>query len=207
MRRLIQILVFLGITTAAFAGPDQDMMTAKVNVANESNAALQSALPEAFAQVLVNVTGNPDIMNQANVAKRKPNLSSFLQNYTFVRENGPQGNQELFAQITFDKSAVTDFLRETGQHAISSQAVRLEIVGINGLQDYLDALKAIKNLPEIKGVSVTDTSGSTLILSVETNGGAQNLTQSLSGNQNFVVSAADPQAGAADLYYRFVRTS
>ena len=108
MSRLIQILLFLGITTAAFAAPTQDLMTAKVSVANESSAALQSALPQAFAQVLANVTGNPDIMNQPSIAKRKPNLSSFLQNYTFVRENGLQGNQELFAQITFDKTAVDD---------------------------------------------------------------------------------------------------
>ena len=85
MRKLIQILVFLGISTVAFAAPDQDLMTAKVNVANESSAALQSVLPQAFAQVLMNVTGNPDIMNQANVAKRKPDLSSFLQNYTLIR--------------------------------------------------------------------------------------------------------------------------
>jgi len=197
----------LGISATAFAAPDQDRMTAKVSVANESNAALQSALPAAFAQVLINVTGNPDIMNQPNVAKRKPDLSSFLQNYTFVRENGPQGNQELFAQITFDKTAVNEFLQQAGQHIVSPQAVRLEILGVNSLQDYLDVVKAIKNLPEIKGVSVMNTSGSTLILTVQTNGGAQNLTQILSTNQNFSVSAADPEAGSADLYYRFVRAA
>lgn len=207
MIRLIQILGFLGFATFAFAMPAEDAMTAKVAVSDESSVTLKRALPEAFAQVLVNLTGNPDIVNQPFLAKQKPNVSSFLQNYTFVRENGPQGDQELFAKITFDKAAVDDFLQKMGQHAISPQVARLEIMGIDNLQDYLGALKAIKNIPEIKGVSVTDTSGSILLLSVEIQGGAQNLRQILSQNPGFAASAEDPQGATADLYYRWVKAS
>lgn len=207
MSRLIQILAFLGFATVAFAMPAQDVMTAKVAVADESSATLKRALPEAFAQVLANVTGNPNIMNQSALAKRRPDLSSFLQNYTFVRENGPQGDQELFAQITFDKIAVDDFLRQTGQQALASQVLRLEITGINNLQNYLEALKAIKDLPDIKNVSVMNTNGSTLILSLEVKGDVQQLKEALNQNQAFALSAADAHAAATDLSYRWVKAS
>ncbi len=206
IKRLLALFLFIGISAMAFAADSPDLVTAKVSVPDQSSASLQKALPQAFAQVLVNVSGNPNISSVPAVANNKRDLSTFLQNYSFIRENGPQGEAELSVQITFDKAAIDDFLREAGQsHAQAHYApVRLEVLGINSLQDYLDVVHAIKNIPEIKQVSVSDSNGSSLIVSVLSDGGAQNLTQALSKNPNFV---SNSQTGQADLSYRWVRTS
>lgn len=208
MKRLLVALIFLGFSAAIFADPEMDRFTAKVSVPDESAAAVQNALPDAFAQVLVNISGNSNIATQDAIEKIKAQLPNFLQNYTFVRENNAQGESNLLVQITFDKNAVEDFLQKTGQKEVATneaatKTLQLTISGINNLQDYLAVKAAIKNLPGIKHIIVNDMSGSTLALSLEAQGGAQNISQAMSANPNFVPDSVQEN----NLSYRWVRKS
>lgn len=208
MKWMLAFVLLFGLSFGAWAAPSPELFTAKIAVADESAQSVKKALPEAFAQVLAQVSDNPDLALQLTSTKNTPDLSSILQNYTFLRENNAQGQTTLFVQITFDHSAINEFLQKHGnraEHTIanSPQLVHMQLDGINSLQDYIDALAALKTIPAVKKVSVDNTNGSQLMLSLEVSGGAQNLAESLSQNKSF----SPENLSQVGLNYRWAKVS
>lgn len=99
-------LLCASITVASVA---PDLNVADVAVQDQSNGALQKVLPAAFNQVLVKMSGNPNIASAPAVASAKPQLSSLLMDYSYHQNSGAT-----FVTVTFDKKAVIKFMRDAG---------------------------------------------------------------------------------------------
>ena len=88
---------------------------ADVAVPNQSNAALMQALPKAFGQVLVKVSGNPGVVTLPSVQNAMPNLNGLLRSYSYHQRTLDDGKTQWYARVRFDHAAVLRLLQQTGQ--------------------------------------------------------------------------------------------
>lgn len=112
---ILIILASLLFYSVAFAVVVPNINVADVLVKDDSNAALKKALPAAFDQVLIKMSGNPGVATLPAIQNSKNNLNALVQNYSYHRYDNAQGQSQLFVNVTFDKNAVLNLLRQAGQ--------------------------------------------------------------------------------------------
>lgn len=95
----------LMLSLASRAEIVRDLYSAQVPVADRSSKALASAAQDALAQVLVKVSGSTGALGNPVVAEALPGARGHVQQYAFVREQGPDSG--LSARFEFDASYIT----------------------------------------------------------------------------------------------------
>lgn len=113
--RLIILICALMLINVAQAVEVPGINRADVAVTNQSKATLQQALPKAFAQVLIKMSGNASVMTLPDVQNAAPNPSKLLQSYRYHWRTNDDGQKQLYVQITFDKKALYRILTQANQ--------------------------------------------------------------------------------------------
>ena len=116
-RRIFQIITVLGLSWIAIFAEGQvvaDLAVGKVVVANRSPAALNRAAPNALRQVLVKMSGNPDIASNPDLQSVITQASQFVQTFSYD-ETQVDGQTQLMASIHFDKNSLAQILQQIHQ--------------------------------------------------------------------------------------------
>ena len=87
----------------------------RVQVLNRSTAQVKQALPRAFAQVMVKMSGNTGVMTLPQVQNMLPDIKNYLTRYRYEVATGLLGQRQLWLQVYFDQKAVKQLLRSAGQ--------------------------------------------------------------------------------------------
>lgn len=132
-------------------------------VPSQSQSDWQQAVPKAFAQLLGNLTSNPNIANSPKVKKQLSQAQNFVQSYSYTTQTGANGSPALLLHIQFDPQGVKQLLDQMDvqfQPATHTQTLVLlatqvgsqrQLVGENGnattLQTTLQNLAKQRNIP------------------------------------------------------------
>ncbi len=116
MRRLF--LMTLGFFCCGVAAAMQvpALNAADVVVANNSSAVLQQALPKAFGQVLVKLSGNAAVMTLPTIQNALPQVNRYIESYSY----SDSASNPLTLHVIFDLKAVKQLLENAGQAIWSS---------------------------------------------------------------------------------------
>jgi hypothetical protein len=113
---IIVLLVGLFANLTIFAAKvDKTLYTITLPVASESAEDLQKALPQALHQVLVQISGNTNIVNSAFIQQQLAQASNFVQNYTYENNSLQDAPASLVLKVQFDPQSVNQLLQKTGQ--------------------------------------------------------------------------------------------
>ena len=98
--------------SAAIVG---NLYQGEVPVAGQTPADWQKALPEALKQVLVKLTGNPQIDQVTAVHAALAKAGNYVQSYNYSTLAVPQNNLTESVQIRFSQRAITRLLQQANQ--------------------------------------------------------------------------------------------
>lgn len=157
-------LVAYGLMNAALTVEIRDINTASVNVPDQSPTDFQKALPQAFGEVLVRMSGNTAIMTLPTIQNSLSKLSNYVEKYSYTTKTDDVGKSQLMLQVVFDKRALAQLLRDANQ-AIWGEANRpLTMVWVSvpaGMSREIlvsnsqsSAIQAIKETASSRGVPI-----------------------------------------------------
>lgn len=116
--RIISILlVFFPLIAVAVAVPN--LYQGEVAVASYSSSDWQKAIVPAFSQVLVKVSGNPNITQVAVIRPLLSRAGSFVQSYNYVSSDAGNGKTALMLQARFSPKAINALLQQTAQPVLA----------------------------------------------------------------------------------------
>lgn len=162
LRHIMGLVIFgmLGLMTAWADSAAQYQID--YPVPSQSQSDWQQAVPQALAQLLGNLTSNPNIANSSKVKKQLSQAQNFVQSYSYITQPGPNGSSNLLLHIQFDPQGVKQLLDQMGmqyQPASHSQTLVVlatqngperQFVGETGntiLQTALQNLAKQRNIP------------------------------------------------------------
>lgn len=129
MRRIFFQLIFTWFCLwgVAFAEPSDrttHLNIATAPVASSSPADLQTAIENAFSQVMVKVSGNSRIMSVPEIQRQIPAADKFVEKYTYIGSD---------VQVTFDQRALLALLIQAQQPVwVSARPTTLIALSVKG---------------------------------------------------------------------------
>lgn len=187
----------------ANAETGSDLYRAAVPVAEQSPAEFKRAVAAGMAEVLVRVSGREEAAAQPALREPLANADRYIEQYRY--ERATDGGLLLHAE--FAPATINTLLRSAGlmgggATAASRQAVQLRVDGVGSFADYAALLgylngSGVRAAPQlIEGNAVT--------LSVQVDGGTEQLRQRLAVDGRLLPEVSTPEAAAANaLYYRW----
>ena len=115
-------LLFVGI--AAMADNSADLATITLPVADQTQPALFKLAPDAMRQVLVKMSGNPNITNNPNVRTALSQANQWIQSFTYTTVSGDNNTSILSVTIHFDQQALNRLLHQVKQPVLTTVAHR-----------------------------------------------------------------------------------
>ena len=172
-------LVLLGHGFCAQAA-ELNSYNASVALNNNTAANNPEILKQGLLQVLIQVSGNPELEKTPLVQQALKNPESYLLKYT-VQVVEP--NQK-FSLQTYAPNRVDALLKSVGvntaQTEATSETVNITVRGINTLDEYAAVQKYLENLTIVRNVKLTKLKGDSLLLAINSKSGRANLLNTLS---------------------------
>lgn len=110
---LIIICLFCGVCSAEAS---TGLSSATVIVSDRSDAVRHKAFEQAFARVMVRMSGNPTIMTIPQVQNSLADIKQFVVSYSYqVKNLDSVQSRVLVLQVVFDSVAIKHLLQSTGQ--------------------------------------------------------------------------------------------
>ncbi len=111
MKKLLAltIAIFIFCGQASFAS-NIDLYRAEILISKDANS-LDSSFKTALKQVLIKVSGNPEVASVPSIVKELSNATKYVQSYRF--NNVDDGHETLF--VKFSVNGVNKILSESGQ--------------------------------------------------------------------------------------------
>ena len=107
---LVAVLLIFLCSLPLRAETVRDLHSAQVPVADQGNAALAAAARAAMAEVVVKVSGSPDVLDYPAIATALRDARSHVQQYSYRRGTTPE--EGLSARFEFDPTYITGLIRE-----------------------------------------------------------------------------------------------
>ena len=115
MRIKIPILILcLILSMAAHAAVVKDLYSVKVLVPDQSTASWDKALPNALTEVLVKLSGNPEVANDAAVKQALPKAKLWVKSYGY-HEQWQDEQSQLWLRFDFDTKPIDQLLAQVHQ--------------------------------------------------------------------------------------------
>lgn len=92
---------------------DMPKYTAQIAVANENIPERDKAIITALQQVLVKISGKPDIINSKKIKKALMKASTIVQSYSYVTNIDNNKQPALFLQVNFYPDSINKILDQT----------------------------------------------------------------------------------------------
>lgn len=191
---------------------------AQVPVATQSSAEVPQALNLALKQVLIKISGDPNIINNPRLQHLIANPSSVMRQFNYQAVPFNISSSGLILQVTFDKVMLDHILRKiqnsngnttvTGDTATSLSppplpdvlaapmgAVPMQVVisPVNNYNDYQQAIALVQRIPGVLRVSIQQATGNFLILNVHFNGSRQNFQSAINQQTRLKIWSITPR--------------
>ncbi len=114
IKTLLFICILGAYSVLAQAAVVKDLYSAKVIVPDQSTQAWNKAMPEAFNQVLIKVSGNPLIVNNAIVKQTVTKAKLWVKGYGY-HEQWPGEQSQLWLRYDFDGKLINQLLQQAHQ--------------------------------------------------------------------------------------------
>lgn len=124
--RIISILLALIFPLLAVAVAVPNLYQGEVAVASYSANDWQKAIVPAFNQVLVKVSGDPNISQVAAIRPMLSRAGSFVQSYNYTSVDGGNGKTTIMLQARFSPKAVNNLLQRNLVQQKTAQPVLAE---------------------------------------------------------------------------------
>ena len=108
----VLILLILSVNFS-YAKQNLDLYTGKVVVASEQDADRERAIQQAFAQVLVKLSGQSQTAVQFGLAAEPKRPSLWVQQYQYEEALDPEGQQKTYLVASFDSVAINNYLKKS----------------------------------------------------------------------------------------------
>lgn len=128
-----------------------DLNQVVLTVPDRSPTALSNAINKAFSQVLIKLSGNPQVMTLPAIQNALPDLQQWVKSYAYESQTSPEGIVTLQLTVAFDESSLTQLLREAGQASWSANRP-LTLVYFDGDAD--DWQADVAKLAKDRGIPV-----------------------------------------------------
>lgn len=130
MRRwMIGALIFsmVSYNLPLFADSTDVANEATVSVVDRSPEALQQGLKTAFGEVLVRMSGNPQIMSRPAIQKVALSVTQWVESYSYLDlpGTGTNAQPELFLQVVFDADGLRQLLQQTPQQRVAASKLSM----------------------------------------------------------------------------------
>lgn len=110
---LTGMLLLLGVSAQAVVVPD--LYSAQVPVNSQAASVRSSAVLKAFKTVLVKVSGDSSVLENAAIKAEFTKASNYLQDYSYQKPSGDdQASSSLLFQANFSDSAINQLLKSNG---------------------------------------------------------------------------------------------
>ncbi len=116
---LFFVLFFLTLSEV-FAVPVRNLDSTSVVVADRSQQSFQDALPQAFGQVMIKISGNTGVMTLPQIQNMLSDVKDYVVRYDYETQPDATGQQQLILHIVFDEKAIRQLLKNVGQAMWSS---------------------------------------------------------------------------------------
>lgn len=207
--------VFLGLlcSVMSFADPVPATGTAvpvSVVVPDQSPASLQTGLQAAFSQWMMQTSHDPQIMTQPAVQTALKNVMQWVQSYQYVSQTDTSSSAQPITvlQVVFDQTATQSLLNSPAKTATQNTTqpstenitapLQITIANIRNMQDYTQALQALRAKPDVKNVVASEINSNQVQFEITLAGNIDHFLQDLSSDNHFRAEASDFQpAGAA----------
>lgn len=180
--------------------------TGEASVTSQSEEERNQGIRSALGQVIVNVVGDPDVVNRSDVARSLGNASRYMVQYSY-RQDAPgiDGETGLQLVVAFDRAAVDRILAQLGLASTTDygpepsgapQKVRLWISGILSVDDYAAVMRYLQNSNLVDHVKLMEVRGDGIAVDLSLAGDLAHFLDAVRlENRLHVISAAPPVAG------------
>src|SRR3989338_10920532 len=110
MRKILAIVVMWMVCSSLIAAP---INTTTIVVPYRSASALQHAFQQGLTTVVLQMSGNPQIMALPSIQTAVSSASAWIQNYSYANDPASPGALQL--TMTFDHGGLSELLRKSGQ--------------------------------------------------------------------------------------------
>ncbi len=180
-RRLARVVALLLAAIGASPLAAQGVLEGEVAVPSQDEAAVAQGLGQILRDILIRTGGSeaPDFPAAATAIDR---AGDHVQTWTFRQETVLQDGiptRLLYLRASFDRRTVLGLLREGGVQAIASDGtpmtIHIEVGPLRSASDFARSLAALRSLPIMRELSLTEATPERLRLRAMVAGGASAL--------------------------------
>ncbi|MCH9643443.1 MAG: DUF2066 domain-containing protein [Gammaproteobacteria bacterium] len=92
-----------------------NLYTAELPISDPSYSAVQKVFPVAFANVLVKISGNQQVMTLPQIQNVMSQINQYIQSYSYESKLDQEGNKQLLVKINFDENGINNLLSQANQ--------------------------------------------------------------------------------------------
>jgi len=180
-----------------------------VAVTDRSGPTLQLALQAAFAETLVKMSGDANVMKNPALVEASDNVVQWVQSYSYVEQpnQNPQLPPTLGLQVVFDQTGLQQLLNASTKKisranslALPESTVTIMVSGIRNISDYVQVMHALRAKQDVMHVSVKSMQSDHVALQIKLVGNVPQFQELLSSDSNFK-SIADLQSSLLEYYW------
>lgn len=214
----------MSISSLVYADTSAELYQVELPVASTSLADWQKALAPALQQVLVKISGNPQIINNPAIRGAMAKPDALVQSFNYVSSNTAGQNSQLL-RVRFSPQGIDNLLQSANQsltpatttaltpaaagtqppkpQTASVQLVNMQISGVNGLQDYTDVYNYLRHLDGVMDVDTTQMNGDQMAIVVKINTSADALAQQIAAAGKLVPQTNASSSAQGSFNYRW----
>lgn len=185
---------------------------ATVAVTDRSPAALQLAFDSAFAEVMTNVSQNPNVMNIPAVKKAATQPTRWVQSYSYQQTSpSAQNPSGLAVTVVFDQTGLMQLLTknpatstahsQASANAMQVNKIALQISGVRNIADYTQVMRSLRDKEDVMSVSVDAMQSDHVILNVKIVGNSADFQKMMASDTRFKPVLDGAQAKQLDYYW------
>ncbi|MCB1589989.1 MAG: DUF2066 domain-containing protein [Xanthomonadales bacterium] len=188
IRRFVQCNLLLlasvfGMTLPAWA---QGVLEGEVAVSSQEDGVVTEGLGRILSEILVRTGGSADAASHSAAQAAIAAPRDYVQTFTFRSETVLQAGvptRLLYLRASFDRRTIQSLLRDGGLDVVASdgapQSMRIEVSPLRSGGDFARCLSALRSLPIVRQLEVTEAAPDRLLLRATVAGGSGALLTSV----------------------------
>jgi len=155
-----------------------------VEVSDRSQEVLQAALLQAFEQVLVNVSGDPEVGSIEAVRSHLDEAQNYVERYEYFLDSKDPNHKKLILRVRFSSKSLRELLgkNDSVQEESSPGQISLHIYGINDLNDFSAVIAYVRALNTVSNVEASTVDEDDVMLTVKTSSSLEALKKMIAND-------------------------
>jgi hypothetical protein len=171
-----------------------------VEVSDRSQDVLQAALLQAFEQVLVKVSGDPEVGSIEAVRSHLDEAQNYVERYEYFLDSKDPNHKKLILRMKFSSKSLRELLgkNDSVQDESSPGQVSLHIYGINDLNDFSAVIAYVRALNTVSNVEASTVDEDDVMLTVKTSSGLEALKKMIASDDGHHLQPVESKKKSSD---------